>query len=257
MSFGKTIVRFLVILLIMASVLLVINYTVRTDKQDASGPEQSTDVAGQELDKLKRQNQEVLKQAKTSPRAKVGSAQAQDHIWGSTSSPVQLIIYDNFVCSYCTRFYDTVEKVKQEFGDRVAVVYRHYPMRIHPMAYEAALASECAAEQGKFWEMYDKLFQASKDNGLSRERMISAAQVIGLDAAQFSQCLDTEKYRDKVQKDYTEGKDYGVTGTPASFLNGRPLTGAVPYEDYQDSQGRKRPGMKNLIKGALGQARPE
>lgn len=174
-----------------------------------------------------------------------------DHIIGNADAPVQMIIYSDFECPYCARFVDTIEKVKAGFGDKVAITFRHFPLVFHKEAMPAAVASECAAEQGKFWEMHNKLFEDNENKKFNKEEFKNDAKELGLDQAKFNQCLDTNKYKEKVQKQMLEGKNAGVTGTPTTFVNGEFVIGATPFEDYKDSEGRQQLGMKKIIEGKL------
>jgi len=117
------------------------------------------------------------------------------------------------------------------YGDKVRVVFRNFPLAMHQFAQKAAEAGECANEQGKFWEMHDSMFANQK--ALAVENLKQYATTIGLKADQFNACLDGGKYANAVQQDLLEGQDIGVSGTPAFFVNGRFLNGAVPYEEFQ------------------------
>src|SRR3989344_203228 len=175
------------------------------------------------------QDQQEQKQAQN-----LSPINENDHIIGSIDAPVQMIIYSDFECPYCARFVDTIEKVKAEFGDKVAITFRHFPLVFHKEAVPAAIASECAAEQGKFWEMHDKLFEDNENKKFNAEEFKKDAGELGLDQAKFNQCLDTNKYKEKVQRQMLEGKSVGVTGTPTTFINGEFVIGATPFEDYKD-----------------------
>ena len=155
-----------------------------------------------------------------------------DHIRGNTDAKVKLIEYSDFECPFCARVQPTVKQVTDTYGDDVAVIYRHYPLSFHPQAQKAAEASECAAEQGKFWEMHDKLFELNDAGQLSLASFKSAAGEIGLKQSQFDDCLDTGKYADKIASDTAEGTQIGVQGTPATFVNGTLVSGAVPFEQF-------------------------
>jgi len=174
-----------------------------------------------------------------------------DHLWGDKNAVVQLIIYDDFECPFCAEFYDTLEKVKAEFGDKVAIAYRHYPLAMHPNAMAAAAASECAAEQGQFWEMYSKLFAENKFGRMSPEQFKADAKDLGLDQVKFSQCLDTEKYKDKILEQMLEGTNAGVTGTPTIFANNQIYPGAYPFDDFIARDGRSEKGVKSIISELL------
>jgi len=174
-----------------------------------------------------------------------------DHYWGKLDAPVQLIIYSDFECPYCADFTKTIEQVKQQFSDQVLIAFRHYPLTIHAEAVLAAEASECASEQGQFWQMYDQLFNNNKTGQLNKEQFKKDAADLGLDQVKFNQCLESEKYKDKVLSQMIEGKNSGVTGTPTSFVNGQILVGAYPFEDFTARDGKKELGMKSIIESKL------
>src|SRR3989338_6919610 len=144
----------------------------------------------------------------------------KDHILGDANAPVKIIVYSDFECPFCAKYAGTIKQVEEKFKDKVAISFRHYPLPGHPQAELAAQASECAAEQGKFWQMHDKLFADNLAGRLSPEQYKTDAAELGLDEAQFNQCLDSEKYKNRVAEDKAEGKRIGVTGTPTSFVNG-------------------------------------
>jgi predicted DsbA family dithiol-disulfide isomerase len=139
----------------------------------------------------------------------------------------------DFQCPFCKTFNPTLDKVRKEFGDQVRIVFRQYPLtQIHPQAQKAAEASLCADDQGKFWEMHDALF--ANQNGLAPEQLKTRAAELKLDTTKFSACLDSGKYAQRVNDDLRAGAQAGVSGTPATFVNGRFLNGAVPYEDMAE-----------------------
>lgn len=122
---------------------------------------------------------------------------------------------------------------------------RDFPLEsIHPYAFKAAEASHCANEQGKYWEMHDRLFANQKALGI--KELPKHAEALGMDATKFQQCLDSGKYAARIRKDLTEGQKLGVTGTPGFFLgitepNGtdlkavRKIVGAQPYAAFQSA----------------------
>ncbi len=175
-----------------------------------------------------------------------------DHIWGEIEAPVKIIIYDDFECPFCLKFYDITNQIKQEFGNQVVIAYRHNPLSYHAMAIPMAIASECAAQQGKFWQMYDKLFEDNRSKKINSEQIKSDAANLELDLVEFSQCFEQEKYKDKIMAQMVEGKTAGANGTPTIFLNNRLLPGAVPFEDYVGRDGGQYQGMKSLINYELG-----
>jgi protein-disulfide isomerase len=163
------------------------------------------------------------------PRQKVAVAGSPSR--GPAAAPIEMIEFSDFQCPFCLRAHPTVNQVLSTYGDRVRLVYRHYPLPNHPNARPAAEASQCAAEQDKFWQYYDRLF--ADQTKLSDEGLKQSAAALGLDAGRFNACVDSHKYKDRVEADIKDGNDAGVSGTPAFFINGRLLTGAQPFEAFK------------------------
>jgi protein-disulfide isomerase len=153
-----------------------------------------------------------------------------DPALGPTTAPITILEFSDFQCPYCSRVLPTLKQVEERYGDKVRVVYRDFPLNFHPFAAKAAEAGACANEQGKFWEIHDKMFANQQKLGV--EDLKGYAASLGLDAAVFGQCLDSGKYAEEWKKDLAEGTSYGVTGTPAFFINGRFLNGAVPLDKF-------------------------
>jgi len=154
---------------------------------------------------------------------------------GSESAPVTIIEFSEYQCPYCKRFFDQtlslIEKNYIETG-KVKYVFRDFPLSFHQYAQKAAEASECADEQGKFWQYHDKLFE--NQNALSVESLKQYAKDLGLNAAKFDSCLDSGAMASEVQKDFADGSEYGVSGTPAFFINGIKVVGAQPYSVFEE-----------------------
>jgi len=158
-----------------------------------------------------------------------------DPVLGNPNAPVTIVEFGDFQCSFCGRFFKTtITQIKESYvknGD-VKIVYRDFPLSsIHPMAEKAAEAAECANEQKKFWQYHDKLYE--NQESLSVDNFKVWAKDFGLDSDRFNKCLDSGKYADEIKKDFNDGVAAGVQGTPASFINGRFIEGAVPFEQFQ------------------------
>ena len=163
------------------------------------------------------------------PRQTVAAAKGAAK--GPANAPIEIIEFSDFQCPYCQRANPTVDQVLKTYGDRVRFVYRHFPLGNHPNAKPAAEASQCAAEQGKFWEYHDTLF--ANPSKLADADLKQHAAGLGLDTSKFNACFDSHKYKAQVEADMQAGEEAGVNGTPAFFVNGRMLSGAQPFEQFK------------------------
>lgn len=157
-----------------------------------------------------------------------------DVVLGEASAPVEVIIFGDYQCPYCERLYqDTEKKLREEYvkAGKVKVVYRDYPLSGHPAAQPAAEAAECAGDQGKYWQYHDALFE--RQATIMTLDYIGLAGELGLNKAAFQSCVETHKFAAEVAKDLADGTAAGVDGTPASFVNGQLISGAVPYASFK------------------------
>jgi protein-disulfide isomerase len=148
---------------------------------------------------------------------------------GESSAPVKVVEFSDFQCPFCKQFAPNLHEIEKNYGSKVQIVYRQYPIpSLHPFAFKAAEASLCAHEQGKFWALHDMMF--SEQEQLAVKDLKAKAGRLGMDQKKFDSCLDTGKYTEQVQNDMAEGTRVGITGTPAVFINGIEVAGgAVPY----------------------------
>lgn len=170
--------------------------------------------------------------ANPEPTAPVQLAEVtqDDHVRGKFDAPITVVEFSDFQCPYCARFHPTMQRVMADYGDKVRWVYKHFPLDFHPNARPAALAAECVAEQKpeKFWEFTDKAFE--NQQLLSADFYATTAKSLGINEKKFKTCVDEQKYASRVDSDTSEGTAAGVNGTPTSFINGVPISGAQPYE---------------------------
>lgn len=149
---------------------------------------------------------------------------------GPQTAPVTLVEFSDFQCPYCGRVFPTLKRIEDRYGDKLRFVFRQFPLAMHPLAPKAAEAAACAQEQGKFWEFHDRLF--TNQGKLQIADLKQHAVELGFDADKFNQCLDAGKHEADWKKDLEDGARYGVSGTPAIFVNGRMVSGARPYEEF-------------------------
>ncbi len=151
---------------------------------------------------------------------------------GNVHAPVVIIEFADFECPYCRAAEATVKAVLANHPNEVAVAFRDFPLtQLHPQAESAAEAARCAGEQGKFWPYHDFLY-ASAGN-LATLAMLKEAESLKLDQKQFQSCLLSDKYSSQIQRDFQDGVNVGVTGTPAFFINGAYLDGNGPQALFE------------------------
>lgn len=164
-----------------------------------------------------------------------------DPALGDPKAPVTIIEFGDYQCPFCRQFWrETFPRLKKQYIDtgKVRFVYRDFPQSVHPEAMLTAIAAECAADQDRYFEYHDKIFQEQDRRGRDVVRYRAAelkrwAVDLKLDAAAFNTCLDSEQHKDEVSKDYKDMEGLGFDGTPIFFVNGRVLAGAHPFGTFQ------------------------
>jgi protein-disulfide isomerase len=181
------------------------------------------------LDKLKAETKvEVLLPPVLLPKVEVA---AVGHAKGPEGAPVTIVEFSDFECPYCSRAEETVKKVMEEYKGKIRLYYRDYPLPFHGKAQKASEAALCAGDQNKYWEMHAKLF--SSQQALAIPQLKEHAKGLGLDAGKFDKCLDGGDKAKEVETSKKAGEELGVNGTPHFFINGRPLSGAQPFEEFK------------------------
>lgn len=152
---------------------------------------------------------------------------------GPDNAPIRVVEWSDFQCPFCARVGPAIQQVIDTYGDQVQVVFRDYPLpaNMHPQAQVSAEAGQCAHEQGRFWDMHDKMF--ANQRALTAEQLKGYAKELELDEAAFNECLDSGRQREAVLADHGEGLSIGVRGTPAIFINGRRLQGAASFDAFK------------------------
>jgi protein-disulfide isomerase len=172
--------------------------------------------------------------AAPSPNIDMEALMDDDAVKGDPNAPVTIIEFSDFECPFCARFYsDTLSQIDEQYikTGKVKLVYRDFPLSFHPQAQKAAEAAECAGEQGKFYDMHDLLFEQGVQGGVAGFK--GYAQQIGLDTGKFNTCLDSGEMASEVRKDFSDGQKAGVQGTPGFIINGNLVSGAQPFQVFQ------------------------
>ncbi|MBI2133804.1 DsbA family protein [Candidatus Woesearchaeota archaeon] len=179
----------------------------------------------------------IMLYGKISPEDNSGKttiSEDNDPALGAKNAPVTIVGFTDFQCPYCGRFsQQTLPLIEKDFINtgKARFVLRDFPLSFHANSKIAAEAANCANEQSKFWQYHDKLFE--NQNALDKENLKKYAREIGIDGGIFDSCLDSGKFSSEVQKDLDDGIAYGVSGTPAFFINGKLIEGAQPYPVFE------------------------
>ena len=172
------------------------------------------------------------------PSGSLPDITADEYVRGNKDAAITLVEYSDFECPFCGQFHTTLQQVARDYPNDVKIIFRHFPLSFHPEAEPAALAAECAGEQGKFWEFHDIIFE--NQTQLGDAFYTQTASQLGLNAGKFKDCVSSQKYLSKIQTQSQEGGAAGVTGTPGSFLIGPDgnvvaIKGAQPYSVVKSS----------------------
>ena len=167
-----------------------------------------------------------------------------DPIKGDPKAPVTIIEFSDYQCPYCKRNYDNVlGQIDEEYisKGKVRLVFRDYPLAFHKKAVPAAIAANCAGEQGKYWEAHDFLFE--NPDKLDTTAIVAASGELGLDKDKLEACVKDKSKKSEITKDFKDGQQYGVTGTPSFFIGrtgdgkefkGTFVRGAQPYSVFKE-----------------------
>jgi protein-disulfide isomerase len=167
-----------------------------------------------------------------------GPATAQlvddDPVMGAEDAPLTIVEFSDFNCPYCGRFAsETLPRLLEEYEGQIRFVYRDLPIIGQQLSVETAIAAECAHDQGKFTEYHNLLYSNMEIEMRTREVYIDYATQLGLDEAIFTSCLDDQASSDEVVLDMLDGQGLGIDGTPGFYINGRFISGALPYDIFK------------------------
>lgn len=164
--------------------------------------------------------------------------QSDDHVRNGAGKAVTLIEYGDFQCPSCGAYYPIVKQLEEEYGDKVSFAFRHFPLiSIHPNAFSAARAAEAASNQGKFFEMHDKLYETQDSWGqltTNQQALFeSYAQELGLDMTKFKTDFASQAVADRINRDVSSGKQFDISGTPTFILNGEKIKNPQGLDDFK------------------------
>lgn len=151
---------------------------------------------------------------------------------GPRDAKVVIVEFGDFQCPFCKQAMPVVKEILKDYGDKILFIYRDFPLiDVHPQALIAAVAGECADEQGKFWEMHDKIFDNQAE--INEFNLKTYAAQIGLNNVQFGECYASGKYLKEIEEDLVAGYEAGVRATPTFFINGSMVAGVIPLSTFE------------------------
>ena len=169
-----------------------------------------------------------------------GSAQltpevsVRDHIQGDENAPITLVEFGDYQCPYCGAAYPEIKRLQNSLGNNLRFVFRNFPLtQAHPYALIAAEAAEAAAQQDKFWEMHDIIFENQDD--LAPEQLAAWAEQAALNVEEFATAIRSEVVSSRIKKDRASGIHSGVNGTPTLFINGARYDGMPDYASLREA----------------------
>lgn len=151
---------------------------------------------------------------------------------GNPSADITIVEFSDFSCPFCKASFSSIRRLLETYPDRIHFVYRHFPLEsIHPNAKLYSHASMCANEQGKFWELHDKLFQ--EQDSVTPEALVEIARSIGIDSNKFLSCQSSGRWYDEIEQDLADAIQLGGRGTPTWSVNGQLVQGVISYENWE------------------------
>lgn len=176
---------------------------------------------------------EVAFQLQEPPTIRHDVPEAGNPAIGPKDAKVTVIEFSDFECPFCKRSQEVNRKLRDKYKGQIRWVFRDFPLEFHENAMYAHMAANCAISQEKYWDFFDLLFENT--GNLTSSNVDYLATKSGLDKAEYQKCIkDEEKLRSEVEMDIREGQKFGVTGTPAFFINGIFVSGAMPYEHFDE-----------------------
>ena len=231
------------IISIIIGAIIIAGSLVYFGNQIAKSKSQADIEAGIEAYLVKQQEEAAKARAEANkPKFVEGDFTDDDPVLGDKNAPITLIEWSDYECPFCKRhFMQTLPLLKEKYIDtgKLKLVFRDFPLSFHdPLATQQAMAAECVREQSNdetYFAYHDLIFQTTKSNGqgMKKEQLYDLAEDVGVDKAEFADCLDSGKYKNEVLKDISDGQSVGINGTPGFILNGRLISGAVPFAEFE------------------------
>lgn len=162
---------------------------------------------------------------------------SDDPVKGNPNGTIVIVEFSDFECPYCLRFQETGKQILSKYGDKIKWVFKDFPLDFHKNAMGAHLAATCVqkSKPENFWKFYDLIFSPNRTSKVFEKEFLKENAIkLGVSPSAYDECIKDPKTLEKVQKNIEEGAKYGVSGTPAFFINGRKITGAQPFSVFEE-----------------------
>ena len=175
-----------------------------------------------------------------------------DKVFGNKKAALKIFVFEDYTNIFSANLADSLEKIKAEMGDKVAIIVRPYYADNSLIARQAAAAVDCAGEQGKWVEMRALMMAHAKNKQALTDNFNDLAAQINLNSGDFATCLTNEQKSGKIEQSVQEAKNYSIQGAPAMFVGDEMILGARPYDNFVDSNGDKIEGLKTVVARKIG-----
>jgi protein-disulfide isomerase len=241
--------------LVLLVLVIAFNYYFQHSIKQVSIEAESSDSETDDSDDLLSLNKKAIEDAGNSAEFRPRPITEDDHIRGELSDPIKILAYLDYSEEFCAELAANLDTLISENEDKILLAARHFPMRSNPSAFEAALALECADEQDMFWDMHDKVFEQIRVGTTSGRMYLNIARELGLDTDEYEECVKNENAKEKIINQMEDANTIGIIGIPTIYINDEIYNGAMPLDDFIDSQELEREGLRSIIARQLDQLR--
>ncbi len=196
-------------------------------------------------------NRAILNQEQTNSQAFFFEINNEDYILGDKNARIEMIVYDDPTDPFALEYFQVIKTLKKEFKDDLKIALRLLPLNISNYSEQSSLAVLCAGEQDKYFEMYEELIKANFDNRITKKYFSKLTDLFVLDNEKFSNCLSEEAARKRLNVWKDQAESNSIIGVPSTFINNYPYPGSYQLDDFIDSSGFQREGLRTVIKKRL------
>lgn len=239
-------VKLLLITIFIIAILAIVFLVYNNSNEDVANLE------AENIDELKERNKENIIKAQSYKAPSLRAIDDSDVYVGSLDdNNLQIIVYEDYSNTFSAKYKESLDKVVSEYSDRVVLAFRPFSVKSNGLSSQANQAIYCAQDQDKYLDFREEVFNSLNDGNLYEDDLYVLAKDLDLDTEQFSNCLKTNEYLEKLSSVSEEANDFGVFGTPTTFVGSELVIGARQWQDSIDSNGEQIQGLKTIIDSHL------